>query len=336
MPTPTYLYGLDRLDDIVRRPGPRGAYDRAVVYAEGAGGWTDADVVEALVYGDSATFERADRSFFEVRPADGGGQMVRSERPTLSALVTRPRDRAVAERWGRDRTPLRALLMGTAWSDHVVWDRPARPTVVETDGSGVSGLALTLAEIAPGSDGPHDSAGAVRRSPDLLAGVLDGLVLGGLTEDPDRPASGLARGLLATAGAAASVAAGEQRAAPADGVTASLEHIRPLPLGSSLWTVAEAVVSGPAGAALSGYDPGDVAVSLEALDGAGVVLAASTLPVLAAGGPEVAGVALRLPGGTRAARHSLARRGQTARSLGRPDKESGSRPSSRASCPGVW
>lgn len=293
MPTPPYLLALPRLDDVVRRPGPGGAYERAVLY-------TDADAVGALVYGDDgAAFERAGRAFFEVRAVDGGGRRVRFERPTLRAVVVRPRDRAVAERWALARVPVRAVLLGAAVADHVVWDRPAVPVVLGADAGGVSGLAVELSEPSAGTDAPHAPGGSVRRSPDLLAGALDGLLLGGYAEDPDRPGAGLARGLTVSDGDAVSVAGGEQLVSLASGDRAHVEASRVLP-APGLHVVAEAVVSGPGGAGLaeSGHAPGDVSVELAALDVTGGVLAVYALPVVAAGGPEVAAPGLTLPTGT--------------------------------------
>ncbi|MEO0559502.1 MAG: hypothetical protein AAF170_15100 [Bacteroidota bacterium] len=269
MATPSYLFDLPRIDDVVRRPRSQGAYDRVIVYDSVA-----ERAVNGLVYGDSSAFERRERSFFEVRGLDGGGRMLRFERPTLGALVTHPRDRRIVERWVMLGTPLRALLISNRWGDHVVWDAPVRADSVEADSDGVSGLAVTLQQPGAGTEDPIREGGTIRRSSDLLAGVLDGLVLDGLSDDPSN-ALGLAHGFSARLGKT-EVHTGEQRLAGSDGAEVYVETSRVLP-APGLTVAAEVFLSGPLGAILdSSFDADDIRAELAALTADGVVIASST------------------------------------------------------------
>lgn len=292
MPAPDYLFDLPRLDRVVRRPGYGGAYSRAVLYSV-----AEARAVEAMVYSDGAAYDRADRNLFEVRDADGGGRLVQFERPTLSVVVTDPRHRRIVERWCRIGQPVRAVLVGTPWSDHVVWDVPSRPTGLEVDvenGSGrVSGWLAELVQPGAGLDEPHRPGGTVRRTPDLLAGAVDGILLDGLAEDDARPGLGLAWGLSATADAETTVENGEQRLTADVDVAARLEFSRVLPL-SGIWVTAEAVVGGPDGAPLSATEYGRVRVAVAALGQDGTLLAEAEAQALT-GSPELTGPVLVAP-----------------------------------------
>ena len=240
----------------------------------------------------------------------GGGRALRFERPELGALVTAPRDRRIAERWVLSGTRLRGLLLGTPWGDHVVWDRPTRAVGVAVDAGGVTGLALTLVRSGAGSDDPHAVGGTIRRSPDLLAGALDGVLLGGLTEDAGRPGEGLAFGLTRGENTTTSVVGGEQRVSGPDGVYSSVEHVRALPVpGLGVWV--EGVVGGPDGTSPAGYDPTNVVVELAALSPAGAVLAQSSQDAIVAGaasgqvGPAAVVAHLALPAATQSVRLRL-------------------------------
>lgn len=299
MPAPDYLLTAPGLDGALRREGPGGAFERAVLYAEDAAGAL-AGPVDALAYGDGAAFARGDRALFEARDADGGGRRVRFERPEARLLVTDPSGRRVAEAWARAGTRVCAVLVGASTADHVVWDVPVRLLDLAAEAGGMQGTLVALTLPGAGADDPHAEGGTVRRSPDLLAGVVDGLLLGGYTEDSDSVLAGLARGWTRSVDATASVAGGEQRLtpdAPGSGTsTTYLEHRRTLPL-PGLPVAAEVVVAGPDGAALAAAELGDVEVEVAALDRAGAFLERSRWPVFG-DVPEVAAPGLVLPAGT--------------------------------------